>query len=73
MFVDPDSGIWKLIVESGMQLQESRIPPTIRIRNPSESSTWNPEFPAWNPESETALDLYLYTWDNLKLRANCEG
>ena len=73
MFVDPDSGIWKLIVESGMQLQESRIPPTIRIRNPSEFSTWNPEFPAWNPESETALDLYLYTWDNLKLRANCEG
>ena len=53
MFGDPDSGNWKMNVESGMQLQESRIPPTIGIRNPSKSSTWNPEFSAWNPESET--------------------
>ena len=53
MFGDPDSGNWKMNVESGMQLQESRIPTTIGIRNPSKSSTWNPEFPAWNPESET--------------------
>ena len=55
---NPES--WAL--ESGIQVYESRIPITIRIRNPSstekdlESSNWNPESTAWNPESKSVLD-----------------
>ena len=52
-----------MLVEFGIQLKESRIPPTIAILNPSstdqdcwESSAWNPEYAAWNPESKSALD-----------------
>ena len=52
-----------MLVEFGIQLKESRIPPTIAIQNPSstdqdclESNAWNPEYAAWNPESKTALD-----------------
>ena len=55
---NPES--WAL--ESGIQVWESGIPLTIRIRNPSstekdlESSKWNPESTAWNPESKSVLD-----------------
>ena len=52
-----------MLVESGIQLKESRIPLTIAIQNPSstdqdcwESNSWNPEYAALNPESKTALD-----------------
>ena len=61
--------------ESGKLLVESTIL-GLGIRNPSkdlnpepkchwqrlESSTWNPEFMAWNPESKTVLDSL--TWDD---------
>ena len=57
--------LWNLeswALESGIQLQESGIPMTVGIQNPSstekdlESSNWNPEYMAWNPESKTVLD-----------------
>ena len=50
-----------LASESGIPLEEYRIPLTIGIRNPRatekylESSTWNPESTGWNPESKTVL------------------
>ena len=64
---NPES--WAL--ETGIQLQESGIPLTIGIRNPSstekdvESSTWNPEPTNLNPESKTVLDSL--TWGNTRL------
>ena len=46
---------WAL--ESGIQLKESGILLTIEIQwQRLESSTWNPESTARNPESKTVLD-----------------
>ena len=47
-----------MLVESGIlavQLKQSGISLTMGIQNPNstdkESSTWNPEYEVWNPES----------------------
>ena len=42
------------VLESGIQLKESRIPLTIGIQNPSCFDN-DPEFTAWDPESKTIL------------------
>ena len=42
------------VLESGIQLKESRIPLTIGIQNPS-SFDKDPESTAWDPESKTIL------------------
>ena len=54
-------GSGKLGLESEFQPQDSRVPLTIGIQNPSstdeeyESSFWNPRSIAWNSESKTVL------------------
>ena len=57
-------------MESGIQLKESGPLLKIGIQNPNftnslESSTGNPEFRAWNPESKTVLDSV--TWGDSSL------
>ena len=57
-------------MESGIQLKESGTLLKIGIQNPNftnslESSTGNPEFRAWNPESKTVLDSV--TWGDSSL------
>ena len=58
-----------LSVESEIQLNESGIPLTIGIRNPSstdknpESSPWSPESVAWNRQSKTFLDSLIWQSD----------
>ena len=72
-FWNPDAGKfillpWILGLESGIQLKESEISPTINgIRNLGstykvrpESRTWNLRSTARNPESKTVLDSF--TW-----------
>jgi len=44
------------VLESGIQLKESRIPLTIGIQNPS-SFDKDPESTAWDPESKTILNF----------------
>ena len=57
VFGDPE--IWAL--ESEFQVQDSRVPLTVGIQNPSStdeesgSSHWNPRSTAWNSESKTVL------------------
>ena len=46
-----------LALESGIQLKESGIPLTTKFRwQRLESSTWDPESTAWNPQSKNVLD-----------------
>ena len=47
-----------LALESGIQLKESGIQLTTKFRwQRLESSTWDPESTAWNPQSKNVLDF----------------